>query len=78
MIADNDIARVTRELETAFAPFKCKVEVWDYKQKLRFQITDSAGKVLLERSTIILREISAPDALTDFIETTKAQLPRQQ
>ncbi len=53
---------------------RCVVEVWDYKQKLRFKVFDDHGRGVIEVPEIVLHDVAEENRLGDLIERVRAQV----
>jgi hypothetical protein len=73
--ADELVAKI----QTAFRPFRCVAEVWDYDQKIRFRIFDADDQTLLTMPSLVLRElVDNPDQLDALIDMVRLRLQSQQ
>jgi hypothetical protein len=74
MLTDEKIQDIKARLEGAFKPLRCVVEVWDYKQKLRFKVFDDNDEDIIEMPEIVLRDLSNESHLQDVIQEARARV----
>jgi hypothetical protein len=73
MLTDEKIQNIKARLEGAFKPLRCVVEVWDYKQKLRFKVFDDNDGII-EMPEIVLRDLSSESHLQGVILEARARV----
>lgn len=73
-LKDPEIERVRERIHSAFKPpLRCITEVWDYKEKLRLRIVDADDQIIIQIPKIVIRDMSNPNRLQDFIKELRAQ-----
>lgn len=58
-------------VETAFSPYRCVPEIWDYGQKLRFRVFDAEDQPIIKMSEVILSSIRDVTALNSLFEVAR-------
>lgn len=74
MLADDEIEKIQLRLEGAFKPLRCVVEIWDYKDKLRFKVFDKNNKGILEMPNVSLDSLSSAGDLEDLIQSVTQEI----
>lgn len=73
-ISEEEVKKI---IESAFQPYRCVAEIWDYGQKIRFKVFDKKGNGIFERRRIILREVSDKKRLENFLMAIKNEIEKQ-
>ena len=58
---------IRQRFDSAFLPLRCVAEIWDYEQKLRFVISNSADKAVMKMDSLVLNSLREPVALESLI-----------
>ena len=61
-------------VETAFAPYRCVPEIWDYGHQLRFRVFDAEDPPITTMSEVILSSIRDVTALNSLCEVVHQRL----
>jgi len=71
MLSDQDICL---RIETAFPPYRCVTEIWDYGQKLRFRVFGSNDEALITMAEVVVSSVRDSCALESLIADVKHRL----
>jgi hypothetical protein len=74
MLDDDVIEEIRLRVESAFKPFRCVAEIWDYKDKLRFKVFDKNGKGIVEMPKVSLDGLSVGGSLDDVIQGVRREI----
>lgn len=72
-----ELEEVVKAIEAAFKPLDCVVEVFDYRQRLRFRVFDPNEKPLLTVKEALLRHVRDPEGLNTVIAECRSRLERK-
>ena len=61
-------------LRRAFLPLHCGAEVYDYNEKVRFNVVDDSGTSLVRVTSITPREFGDSDRLEQLIQQVRSDL----
>lgn len=61
-------------IESAFAPFRCVAESWDYGHRVRFRVFDSADDPMLTVDELIKSQFADTSSLNTTINSCRAAL----
>ena len=64
-------------IETAFAPLRCAVEVYDYEAKLRFRVFDWLDNGILQMPGTTVRSLNDASDLKSLILEARASILRR-
>lgn len=68
---------IKQKLESSFHPYRCAVEIRDYKQKIRFRIFDQHDKPIITVPELKIKQIDAAPLLESVISQTKDEIRRK-
>lgn len=68
MLTNDDICSTVR---TAFLPYRCVPEIWDYGQKLRFRVFDATDQPIFTMPKVILSSIRDASELDSLCEVVR-------
>ena len=74
MLTDEEIEEIMSKLESAFKPLRCVVEVWDYKQRLRFKVFDHNDRGIIDMPEIVLRNLNSECCVQDLIQHARLEI----
>lgn len=58
---------ICSRVEAAFSPYRCVAEVWDYDNKLRFRVFNSADVPLATMGEVVLSSVREARALESLL-----------
>lgn len=58
---------IRSRIETAFLPYRCVAEIWDYDKKLRLRVFDLKDQTLLTIEEVILSSVRESSSLDSLI-----------
>lgn len=64
MLTDEEIRS---RIETAFPPYRCVPEIWDYGHKLRFKVFSTTNEPLITMAEVVMNSVRDPAALESLI-----------
>ena len=65
---------ITARVEIAFLPLRCIAEVWDYGQKLRFQVLDANDKNVLRLRSLVLERLRDEKQLEQMLQLARSRV----
>jgi hypothetical protein len=68
---------VINSVESAFKPFECVVEVFNFQRRLRFRVFDLNDKPLLTMSDALVRRLCDPGGLNTIITTCRSRVEQK-
>lgn len=71
MLSDQDICS---RVQTAFPPYRCVAEIWDYGQKLRFRVFGANDEILITMAEVVVSSVRDSGALESLIADVKYRL----
>lgn len=74
---DLTLEAAIKEIEAAFKPLKCVVEVFDHEQKIRWRVFDADGKPLLTMETARIWEVRNSNLLGPIVSACRTKLEQQ-
>lgn len=77
MSRELELETVVRSIESAFKPFECVVEVFDYEHRIRFRVFDQNDKPLLTMSEALVRRVRDPGGLNTIVTECRAKVERR-
>jgi hypothetical protein len=61
-------------IESAFVPFRCVAEPWDYGHRIRFRVFDNADDPVLTVGELIKNQFADANSLSTTINSCRATL----
>lgn len=77
MSYDLTLEAAIKEIEAAFKPLKCAVEVFDQEQKIRWRVFDANGKPLLTMEKARAWEVRNSALLGAIVSACRIRLEQQ-
>ena len=74
---DLTLEAAIKEIEAAFKPLKCVVEVFDHEQKIRWRVFDGDGKPLLTMKAAMVWEVRNSNLLDPIVSACRTKLEQQ-
>lgn len=65
---------IRSRVESAFFPYRCVAEIWDYDKQLRFRVFSSEETPLVTMKELVLSSVREPSALESILASVRSRI----
>lgn len=65
---------IRSRVESAFSPYRCVAEIWNYDKQLRFRVFNSEETPLVTMEELVLSSVREPSALESKLASVRSRI----